>query len=38
MTVFSYTKGENQNADLKEGEYSVMIRKADIASIQGVQK
>jgi len=38
MTQFSYTKGENQNADLKEGDYSVMVKKADIASIQGVQK
>jgi len=38
MTVFNYTKGENQNADLKEGEYKVMIKNADPKDIGGVQK
>lgn len=35
---FNYTSGKSQNAELKAGEYKVMITKADIANIQGVEK
>ena len=38
MTQFTYSAGKSQNAELKAGEYTVMITKADIANIQGVEK
>ena len=34
----TYTKGQTQNAQLEEGEYKVMITKADIANIKGIEK
>ena len=37
MTQVTYTKGESQ-ADLKEGEYIVMIKNADPKMINGEQK
>lgn len=38
MTQFSYSSGKSPNAQLTEGDYKVMITKADIASVQGIEK